>query len=137
MDSGFRPNHSLRAGSRRRLDDPQLQHATSAISRVPASSRIRNQTNADAEPSAAFARNLQLTSRFDARVIAIIGLGHFTRLVGPDLGHLAGNAAFGFQRVIGVLEPQEITFSRFSGIPKYKLAIERTHHSVRIFGDDR
>ena len=43
-------------------------------------------------------------------VIAFMGLGRFTRLVGLDLGHLLCNAALGFQRVIGVLEPQEIAF---------------------------
>jgi len=46
----------------------------------------------------------------DARVIAFMGLGSLNRLVGFDLGHLLCNAALGFQRVIGVLEPQEIAF---------------------------
>ncbi len=65
----------------------------------------------DAELSAAFARNPRLTSsEYDARAIAFIDLGRFTRLVGLDLGYLLCNAAFGFQRVIGVLEPQEIAF---------------------------
>ena len=39
-----------------------------------------------------------------------IDLGRFNRLVGLNLGHLLCNAALSFQRVIGVLEPQEITF---------------------------
>lgn len=39
-------------------------------------------------------------------------LGRFTWLVGLDLGHLLSNAAFSFQSVIGVLQPQEITFGQ-------------------------
>ena len=42
----------------------------------------------------------------------IHGLGRFNWLVGLDLGHLLCNAALGFQRVIGVLEPQEIAFGQ-------------------------
>ena len=39
-------------------------------------------------------------------------LGRFTWLVGLDLGHLLSNAAFSFQSVIGVLQPQEIAFGQ-------------------------
>jgi hypothetical protein len=39
-------------------------------------------------------------------------LGCFTWLVGLDLGHLLSNAAFSFQSVIGVLQPQEIAFGQ-------------------------
>lgn len=39
-------------------------------------------------------------------------LGRLTWLVGLDLGHLLSNAAFSFQSVIGVLQPQEIAFGQ-------------------------
>jgi hypothetical protein len=62
---------------------------------------------------AAYSRNPRPpSSKCDAGVIAFIGLGRFTRLVGLDLGHLLRNAALGFQRVIGVLESQKITFGQ-------------------------
>ena len=43
-------------------------------------------------------------------MIAFMGLGRFTRLLGLDLGHLLCNSAVGFQHVMGVLKPQEIVF---------------------------
>ena len=47
---------------------------------------------------------------FGIAFIRLAKLGRFTRLVGFDLSHLLCNAALGFQRVVGVLEPQEIAF---------------------------
>jgi hypothetical protein len=67
----------------------------------------------DANLPSVFAENPRpISSECDARVIAFIGLGRLTWLVGLDLGHLLCNAALGFQRVIGILEPQEIAFGQ-------------------------
>jgi len=61
-----------------------------------------------------------LGDRFDVVLLRFGGmrrkrgrfLGRFTWLVGLDLGHLLSNAAFSFQSVIGVLQPQEIAFGQ-------------------------
>src|SRR5580693_3666226 len=51
-----------------------------------------------------------------------------SRLVGPvrfDLGDLRPNAAFGFQRVIGVLQPQEIAFRQAEEFAQPQIGVAR------------
>jgi hypothetical protein len=43
-----------------------------------------------------------------ARMIAFIVLGGLVPLVGLDLSQLRRDAPLGFQRVIGILQPQEV-----------------------------